>query len=51
LLHLDFISVSQAWVCVDLLLEHTQLIAQPDDLVEKDIERNFFGLQSWVSRV
>ncbi len=36
---------------VDLLLQHSQLIANADEFVEQNFKRNLFGLERRVGRV
>ncbi len=51
LLQLDLVSVAQAVVTVDLLLEHAQSVAHHDDLVEERLDRDLFALEGRVGRL
>src|SRR5262245_38438696 len=48
LLHLHLFAVCEFFVTVDLLLEHTEVVAHHHDLVKEGFERDFLGLQRGV---
>jgi hypothetical protein len=49
LLQVYFVLIAEALVPVDLLLEHPKPVTGHDDLVEEDVDRDFFGLDRFVA--
>ncbi len=51
LLEFDLFGIGENGMGIDLLLHYAQLVADTDDLVEKNLERDLFGLERGVRRV